>query len=319
VRFVFSSKPSFSGTVIGLEKIKKFDDRPFLVCLLRTSSVQTFLANSSLVKKVSHTSQRLSSSTIRGSINGSDILRELGGTANTPANFEALYEQHASFSWEENLERIVAATTAITPTGKRFEPTPQQVEMILRTPSRSQETESSGRLSEIEAILERRLVEHRDAVVKAAEIDNVNLRGNAIEQLLTGAQNFHRLEDSVFAVEGQVRILVDLKTKLLDLSSNPKLYNIDKTLRHLADGKSMLCIFFIGIDRPAMRICSRLVDILDAQLLASTRIQFHWAGRNSRGVTQLSGDLHRFFEASFRRRVELQEAQVFLTKLLRES
>ena len=183
VRFSFSAKAGFSNTVVGLREIKNFDDRPFLVCLLRPTEVQTLLANSSLIKKVSHSSQKLSMTCIRGSINGSDILRELDGVSNKPENFEALYELHASFTWQENLERIVTATGAITATGRRFEPTAQQVELLLQAPLRSREVEDTGRLAEIEGMLQRMLSEREPAVLSAAEIDNVNLRGNAIEQL----------------------------------------------------------------------------------------------------------------------------------------
>jgi hypothetical protein len=120
----------------------------------------------------------------------------------------------------------------------------------------------------------------------------------------------------VFEEKGEIRVLVDLKTKVLDLSSSPKLYNIDKTLREFSDGATVFCIFLIGIDRVRTRVAGRLIDILDSQLIPMTRIQFHWAGRNSRGVTQLAGDTSRFFEEGFTRSVDLRVAKEFLERLL---
>lgn len=319
VRFCYSNDAGFSNCVISLATLKKYDDRPFLVCLLKPSGVDTFLANSTLVKKVSHSSQKLTVTCIRGTILGHDIARELDGIPNTPSRFEALYEMHAAFSWEDNLDRIVAATTAISPTGKRFDPTSEQVEALLKAPRKSLEAERSGQLQEIEGRLERLLSERVDKILQAAETDNVKLRGDAIEQLMKGDVSFHGLEDMVFEVRGQIRVLVDLKTKVLDLSSSPKLYNIDKALRELSDGRSVLCMFFIGIDRPGKRVFGRLVDILDRQLIKLTRTQFHWAGRNSRGVTQLAGDSGRFFAAEFTREIDEKVAGEFLKGFLNAS
>ena len=315
VRFSYSSDSGFSNCVVSLATLKQFDENPFLVCLLKPSGVSTFLANSSLIKKISHSSQKLTVDNIKGTILGHDINRELEHISNIPENFENLYELSTNYTWQENLERIVAATSSISATGKRFEPNASEIQYLLQAPLRSQELEQSGILRDTELTLQKTLAEKSNLVLEAAEIDNVNLRGNAIEQILTGAGNFHRLEDSVFDVAGKGRLLVDLKTKILELASNPKLYNVDKTLQRLADGVSVLSVFMIGIDRPNRRVVGRLVDILDASLIGSTRVQFHWAGRNSRGVTQLS-DCQQFFGANFKRQIDVKKAQEFLNKLL---
>jgi hypothetical protein len=162
----------------------------------------------------------------------------------------------------------------------------------------------------------RNLAAKASEVLTAAEIDNVKIRGDRIERLLTGGASFHKVEDQTFETTGQVRLLVDLKTKMLDLASSPKLYNIDKTLAALADGKTVACMFFIGVDTRNNSVLGRLVDILDSQLLDLTRIQFHWAGRNSRGVTQMTGSAKAFFAPSFQRKVDLAKAGEFLKKLL---
>ena len=319
VRFSFSNDVGFSNCVVSLATLRKFDNRPFLVCLLKPSGVTTFLTNTTFIKKVSHSSQRLSLTSIRGTILGHDISRECDGIANVPANFDDLYELHAGFGWEENLERIVAATTAIVPTGVRFDPTEKEIANILAAPARSLDAGRVGQLALIETTLHAIVTQRATAILNAADIDNVNLRGNAIEQLFTGGGNLHSIEDRMFEVEGQVRVLVDVKTKMLDLNSSPKLYNIDKMLRLLADGKSILCLYVIGIDRQRGSVRGCLVDVLDSKLIARTRIQFHWADRNSRGVTQLSNDTKVFLESGFRRNVDLSKATEFLNRLLSET
>jgi hypothetical protein len=316
VRFCYSADAGFSNCVISLSTLKNFDDRPFLVCLLKPSGVETFLANSTMINKASHSSQKLTMYCVLGTILGHDILRSVDAVANEPRNFEALYEVHAGFGWQENLERIIAATSAIAPTGKRFEPTPAQREALLRAPEKSQEAERGGRMNRIEKNLQARLAGREKEILLAAETGNVKLRGDSIEYLLTGERTVHGLEDSVFEEKGEIRVLVDLKTKLLDLSSSPKLYNIDKTLRELSDGATVFSIFMIGIDRQGKRVAGRLVDILDSELIPMTRTQFHWAGRNSRGVTQLAGDTSKFFRPEFARRVDLRVAGEFLEQLL---
>lgn len=316
VRFCYSKVASFSNCVVSLAVLQRFDDRPFLVCLLRPGGVQTFLANPTFIKKVSHSSHALTVSNIRGTILGHDISREHEGFANTPANFAALYEMHSQFSWDENLARIVEATTAILPTGIRFGATPSQIKHVLNAPTLSVSAEQSGELSRIESVLSRNLLAKMPEILTAAEIDSPKMRGDRIEQLLTGGASFHKVEDQTFEITGQVRLLVDLKTKMLHLASSPKLYNIDKTLAALADGKTVVCLFFIGVDTVNKSVFGRLVDILDSQLLDMTDIRFHWAGRNSRGVTQMTGSATSFFSPSFQRKVDVAKATEFLKKLL---
>lgn len=318
IRFCYSDDAGFSNCVVSLAKVKEFDNRPLLVCLLKPSGVQTFLANSTFIKKVSQTSQKLTILRIRGTFLGHDILRKYQEIENLPTNFAALYEIHLQFSWDENLARIVEATTAIAPTGIRFAPTPQQVENILKAPATSISAEQSGELRRVEAALMENLLARKSEILTAAEIDikNHKLRGDRIEQLLTGTANLHKIEDQTFEVAGQIRILVDLKTKMLGSASSPKLYNIDKTLAALADGRTVFCLFFIGMDTKNRKVFGKLVDILDARLLDSTHIQFHWAGRNSRGVTQMTGSAKVFFAPSFQRRIDPAKAISFLKKFL---
>lgn len=316
VSFAYSKGKGFSGTVVSLAKILMFDDRPFLVCLLRPAGVETFLANASLIKKVSHSSQHLALTNIRGSINGSDISREVDGLRNEPANFRSLYDNHVNVGWEDNLERIVAATNDISPTGKRFEAPDGSVRALWRAAQRSQEAEKCGRISEVEEILRRRLKKRTGVILRAAQCGTPKLRGDALEYLITGERVVHSLGDAVFEERGKVRVVVDVKTKVLGLSAQPRLYNVDKALKELAQTESVFCLFLVGIDRGTKRVEGRLVDILDSQLIAMTTVQFHWAGRNSRGATQLTGDTSKFFESGFTGRVDVRIAREFLERLL---
>jgi len=58
------------------------------------------LANSTLLRKISHSSQQLRVDNIKGSFNGSDIFRELDGITNEPANVERLFDIHREIGFE---------------------------------------------------------------------------------------------------------------------------------------------------------------------------------------------------------------------------
>ena len=233
-----------------------------------------------------------------------------------PRNFEALYDWHLGLHSKENLERIVAETTAIVPTGVRFKPTDMEIAKILDAPRRSLAAEHSGRLKEVDEALSSILRERASAILEIASVNNVNIRGSEIEQLFTGGHNSHGVADLAFDATENTRVLVDVKCKLLDLNSNPKPYNIDKMLRVLAEASSLLCLYLVGVDRRSEVVCGCLVDVLDAEVIARTRIQFHWAGRNSRGVTQLRAGPRVFFDPGFRRSVDPQSAAAFLVRML---
>ena len=126
----------------------------------------------------------------------------------------------------------------------------------------------------------------------------------------------HRLDDQIFPLAGNNRLIVDIKTKLLDRHSAPKAYNIDKMLRLLAEGDTVFAFFFIGLDAAHHTISTRLVSIFDPVILRATRIQHHWAGRQSRGVTQLTGDLSRIFLRDYHPGVEVAEGQALLRLFL---
>jgi len=93
------------------------------------------------------------------------------------------------------------------------------------------------------------------------------VRPNNIEFRLGNA---HRLEDLSFDLPAGGRLVVDIKTKLLDRASAPKAYNIDKTLRTLAEPGSVFCLFFVGLDASRDLVRSHLVSIFDPIVLAAS-------------------------------------------------
>ena len=126
IRFSTAKGSSFSNTVLSLSALTSYDEAPFIVCIVRPREVEFLLANSSFLRKISHSSHQLRVDNVRGSFLGHDILREFEELRNCPGNFDKLFAMHGEYTWEENLLRLVEATTAIVPTGVRFNPSAQQ-------------------------------------------------------------------------------------------------------------------------------------------------------------------------------------------------
>lgn len=316
VRFSASNTTSFSGTVASLSRLRPFDAIPFLVVVIRPHRTEFLLANSTFLKKISHSSHILDADRVRGSFNGSDIVRSYEGVENSPENFEELFARHQEFTWEENLERLADATGQISGIGRRFTPTPAQREAILRSPALAvsllQDPEYASLKSEIAAIV----MERSPDILKYSRIDNVKKRGDSIEEVITGEISTHGLADMVRHLSSGVVVKLEIKTKLMDRASAPKAYNIDKALETLGRGDTVIAFCFVGLHVLAQRVTSSTVSIFDQTVLAATRIQFHWAGRNSRGVTQLTGDFSRVFDPDYQESIEPANAVAFLTKLL---
>ena len=109
IRFCKAATRNFGNTVLSLSVLHRYDDRPFFVCLVTPARNYLMLANATFLKKISHSSQALRRDNIKGSFNGSDIMRVFEGIENTPENFEFLYTSHENYTFEENLERLVEA------------------------------------------------------------------------------------------------------------------------------------------------------------------------------------------------------------------
>lgn len=316
IRFSEASGSSFSNTVLGLKKLQIYDQIPVIVCVVRPESIQLLLANSTFLKKISHSSHQLRVNKMRGSFQGADILREYEGIANIPQNFEKLFLIHKEFTWEENLIRLVEATNNIVPSGSRYSPNSQEQSNILISAEVAHALSSNSEYQSISTTLSQLVAENQAAILEAGKIDNINVRGNRIEQIITSASNFHGVEDLSFTLSLGSRVLVDIKTKILTLASSPKGYNIDKVLKSLGEGNTVFCFFFIGLNLETQTLSTRFISILDTSILNATKIQFHWAGRNSKGVTQLTGDLSPIFSSSYSETIDVAQAKSFLQRLI---
>ncbi|MYA89692.1 MAG: hypothetical protein F4X97_14785 [Boseongicola sp. SB0662_bin_57] len=316
MRFSEANAGAFSNTVLSLSALERHDAQPFVVAIVRPSRVDFMLANATFLKKISHSSQRLRVDNVTGSFNGSDILAEYEGIPNTPDSFGRLFARHESISWEENLERLVAATNDVVARNVRFKPTGAEIDAILAAPARFAAAMNAVEFAEAEHDLSACMEAAKPDILAAVQIDNVNIRGNAIERLIAGEGNTHELGDAVRPF-GDGELVIDVKTKLLNRTSAPKAYNVDKVLRFLAKPESVLAFFIVGVDAKRGRVFGRLLTVLDDAVIESVRVQEHWAGRDSRGVTQLSGSSwHRVFAASFEPVIREDAARRFLQDLI---
>ena len=310
IRFCTSKNQSFSNTVLSLSALEKYDSKPFIVVHCTPEATMYYLANSTFLKKISHSSKELRVDNIKGSFNGSDIMKYYNGLANEPKNFKELFAIHEAFSWEENLERLVEATNGIIPHIIKFIPeTEQQLINLKSAPNRAIDFLHSPYFNNLRDDLDRRTNRVSDAIAVAALIENVNLRGRVIEELITtddpqviqsirkaladnrrlSLKTDQKLGDYSKSYQG-FHTETDIKTKVLFLQSAPKAYNVDKMLEFLSTDESVYMFFLVGIDRNS-RIKTKLVSVFDESLIDSTQIQHHWAGRNSRGVAQFNGHI----------------------------
>lgn len=308
IRFSSSASRNFGNTVLSLSNLRKYDDRPFIVCLVTPTNNYCLLANSTLLKKVSHSSHQLRQNNIRGSFNGSDIAREFQGIANSPENANRLFDIHAGIGFEGNLARLVEATNNISPTGSKFV-VERAAATILGAPERAacfvESADCAALKDELDAIVGR----YKNEILLAALIEPPKVRGMVIEYLIAGEDEQLR-EELVAALASRNRTLpalslpnslgdyrrsfsaydteTDVKTKIMLLSSNPKAYNLDKILEFLSQPRSVFMCYFVGVD-PGKVVNTVLVSMFQEKLLRSTIVLEHWAGRNSRGVTQFEG------------------------------
>ena len=309
VRFSSSARQNFGNTVLSLSNLQKFDDRPFIVCLVTPTYNCALLANTTFLKKISHSSQDLRENNIRGSFNGSDIIRDFEGISNVPENFERLFNIHSGLGFEGNLPRLVEATNNITPTGRKFEPNESQKRNIILAPGRAAQFIQSKDAQALKNELDEKVEKFKNEILLAALIENVNVRGRIIEYLIAGEDERLR-QEIVNALQNRTNGIpqfktentlgdytkefreyiteTDVKTKIMIFDSNPKAYNLDKMLEFLATEKSVFMFYFIGVE-PGKIVNTILVSMFQDRLLSATILLKHWAGRNSRGVSQFEG------------------------------
>lgn len=309
IRFSSSIKQNFGNTVLSLSNLRKIDDLPFIVCLVTPDINYTFLSNSTFLKKISHSSHTLRENNIRGSFNGSDITRVFEGVANVPENFEWLFNIHLGLGFDGNLARLVEVTNNIIPTGRKFEPDEIEMQRILMSPDRALHFIESQDVLTLKTELDDKVNRFKNEILLAALIENVNVRGRVIEYLIGGEDDRLR-EEIIIALKNRTHGIpqfktdnalgdytkefqyfltqTDVKTKIMILDSNPKAYNLDKMLEFLASERSVFMFYFIGI-LPGKIVNTVLVSMFQEKLLNATILLRHWAGQNSRGVSQFEG------------------------------
>lgn len=336
IRFSYSSSTSFSNTVISLSNLQKYDDSPFLVCLVTPNKNILYLANTTFLHKVSHSSQQLRIDNIRGSINGSDIAKEFNGIKNAPENFQKLFSIHAELGFSENLPRLVEATTNISPSGSKFPVSKDATRVIKTAPERAVSFIASNEYHQLKTELDAKANQYKTEILIAGFIENVNIRGRIIEYLIAG-QDERLRTDLIEALHSHNKVIpslrtkndladytrifdgyktaTDVKTKIMVLHSNPKAYNIDKLLEFLSQDKSVFMFYFIGIE-PDKIVNQVLTSMFQKDLLGSTILLKHWSGRNSRGVTQFEGVTLNKLILSPNNEIDVKASKTFLDTLI---
>lgn len=294
------------------------------------------LANTTLLKKISHSSQELRENNIRGSFNGSDIAREFEGISNSPENIGRLFDIHAGIGFEGNLVRLVEATNNISPTGIKFVVSKSAASVILAAPQRAESFIVSKEYAVLKAELDAQVSKFRSEILLAALIENVNVRGRIIKYLIAGQDEVLRQElvaalkagnkgipkfRTENALGDYTRIFpgydteTDVKTKIMILSSNPKAYNLDKMLEFLTNSRSVFMFYFVGVD-PGKVVNTVLVSMFQKKLLRATILLRHWSGRNSRGVTQFEGTAINHLIVNPEDTIDEDEARAFLQQVI---
>lgn len=336
VRFSSSADRNFGNTVLSLSNLKKYDDRPFIVCLVTPSQNHCFIANTTFLKKISHSSHGLRVNNIRGSFNGSDIVREFENIPNSSENICRLYDIHAGIGFEDNLVRLVEATNNISPSGNKFSVGDEERHNILDAPQRAISFVESQDAITLKTELDKKVDLYKNEILLAALIENINVRGRVIEYLIAGKDESLRQSLIAALKSGSCGLPpfktantlgdyqktfdafdteTDVKTKILILSSNPKAYNLDKMLEFLARSKSVFLFYFVGVD-PGEIVNTVLVSMFQENLLDATILLRHWAGRNSRGVSQFEGKAINKLIKLPDSHIDQQKAHAFLTDII---
>lgn len=332
-----SKTDSVSNTVMALKHIKFFDKIPLFVCVVGQNSNYIRLVNATFIKKVSHSSKNLREDNIVGNINYSDIMKKYDGIDNSENYYEQLFNIHKQISFSDNLRRIVQETNNIVPSRKKFIPTEEQRRIILEAPDRAYDFIKSDTYSKLKSDLDEktRAAESDIQLIEMHYSHDVKLRGNLVEYFIKSSDEKHKkeLREKIknneviddLTVENRLgdysvkkdgySIETDIKSKVTKLSSAPKGYNVDKLLEFLSDPTSIYLLYIVamnGKDKPL----TELTSIFQEQILDKTRIQHHWAGRNSRGVAQFEGHSLEYFIEDDNVRIEIEKARSFLKRLL---
>lgn len=340
VRFSYSKSPSdsFSNTVLSLSALEKYDRLPFFTVLARRDADNLILlSNTTFLKKISHSSQQLSLDNIRGSFNGSDIIRSYGTLRNCPKDFNDLFAIHQGFEWKDNLIRLVETSSDIKSVKQPFRPSDAEKTSIYKSVDRAVEFIRSDNFQELKDDLDKRCDLVRNEIIVASRIENTNIRGRLIESLITADDTerdqiircLMNMELSLpvydtknglgdYCVEfDNGKTLTDIKTKIIYLHSNPKAYNIDKFLKQMSDQNSIFLFYFIGIDADSI-FNKILCSVYHNKLIENTIFQSHWSGRSSRGTSQFNGNAinEMLREHPFANKIDEGKCKAFLDSMI---
>ena len=238
------------------------------------------------------------------------------------------------------MQRLVETTSEIVPTGKKFEVTPNIKNAIYKSIDRAEKFVNSSEFLALNKDLNERVKKCSGAIIVASRIENVNIRGRLIEALVTSDDKERNQLMQALAKEGNnlpvydiknelgdyrftssnTETYADIKTKVVSLNSNPKAYNIDKFLEVMSKDNTVFCFYFIGIDENGI-MNTILCSVYHKELIEKTVKQFHWAGRNSRGVTQVESEaLDKMLkDKSFSNVIDKERAKEFIDFLLRDN
>lgn len=337
IRFSSSNSSSFSNTVLSLSNLQKYDELPFLVCLVTPTDNVVYLANTTFLQKISHSSQELRENNIRGSFNGSDISKNFNDIINSPENFEDLFAIHEEIGFSGNLVRLVETTTGISPSGTKYELTPDAEVLVRNAPQRALDFVNSTDYTTLKSALDTKVEKYKNEIIVTGFIENINIRSRVIEYLIAGeddelrdnlVKELHSSSKKIsrFATKNTLgdytkifenyHTATDIKTKIMVLKSNPKAYNIDKMLEFLSKDKTVFMFYFIGLE-PNKVVAQTLISVFQKDLLNSTILLKHWAGRNSRGVTQFQGDvIHKLILSTYNE-IDVNDGKNFLNTLIK--
>lgn len=338
VRFSYSQKGTFSNTVLSLSTLQKYDKIPFFVVLVRNNNCNiVYLANSTFLSKISHSSKELSMRNIKGSFNGSDIIKEYSHIPNTPNNFDELFAIHQGLDWEDNLSRLVESSSNIASRTEKFVPNGVQMQNLYQSIFRAQDFVASEHFNTLTADLNNRCNKCKEAILVASHIENVNIRGRIIEYMITTDETTREkikhlivseskalpefdtrdaLGDYVYRFDG-TQTYTDIKTKIIYLDSAPKAYNIDKFLATMSEEDSAFFFFIIGINEDGV-YNTALCSVYHNDLIDASVAQHHWAGRATRGVVQFAGKtLNQILtQENFTNVIDEEKAKCFLDMLI---
>ena len=187
----------FANVVLSLSALLRYDDKPFVVIVVRERKLNFLLSNTTFLRKISHSYHTLTNANIKGSFLGHDILDEYENLSNEESNFLTLFELHKSIDQFQNIERLVGSTHSIVANNNRYEPTPTENDLILNSPQRYQKLCESNEFQNLADALDSKIQRLKEKILKASDDANINTRGSTIEQIITGGISFDRHKNKV--------------------------------------------------------------------------------------------------------------------------